>query len=77
MTTNTLPELPVRHLHQRGHRRIHRPAAAQQRHKIDVVVPASSIRMENGNLSVSGLEPIITDDGVTSIDSSYWTASPG
>mgnify|MGYP000897096456 CR=1 FL=1 len=75
MTTNTLPELPVRHLRNAGIAEFIGLLQLQQRHKIDVVVPASSIRMENGNLSVSGLEPIITDDGVTSIDGSYWTAS--
>ena len=36
----------------------------QQAHKLDVIVPASSLEMVGGMLAVGGLEPIITADGV-------------
>lgn len=75
MTTNTLPYLPTQQLRNAPIDRFINLLQLQRRHKVDIVAPASSIRMENGNLSISGLEPVITDDGVTSIDGSYWTAS--
>lgn len=37
----------------------------QQGRKIDVVVSPSDVRAESGNLRVSGVEPILTPDGVT------------
>ncbi len=38
---------------------------------LDVVASASAIRSERGDLVISGTEPILTDDGVTSADGRY------
>jgi hypothetical protein len=42
-----------------------------QSRKIDVVIPASKVRANRGNLIVEGAEKQITDDGVTSVDGIY------
>lgn len=43
----------------------------QHTRKIDVVAPAAAIRSVEGVLTVTGTEPIITEDGVTDADGSY------
>ena len=43
----------------------------QQGRKIDVVVPASKLRSENGHLVIEGADPIIEDDGVTDPNGAY------
>jgi hypothetical protein len=43
----------------------------QQARKLDMVVPASKIRMRDGNLVVKGSEAVITEDGVTTTDGVY------
>lgn len=40
----------------------------QHARKIDVVAPASSIKAEEGLIRVKGVEPMLTDDGVTNVD---------
>lgn len=44
---------------------------SQHARKLDVVAPASSLRVRNGTLTVKGSEPQITDDGVTTMDGQY------
>lgn len=39
--------------------------------KLDVVVPATSIRSKDGQLIVTGAEQQITEDGVTTVDGTY------
>lgn len=39
--------------------------------KIDVVAPASQFSMRDGNLQIKGVQPILTDEGVTMADGSY------
>lgn len=43
----------------------------QHRQKVDLVGPLSRAEYRNGNLVVGGLEPLITDDGVTAINGLY------
>ncbi|MFJ4748877.1 DUF932 domain-containing protein [Streptomyces albogriseolus] len=43
----------------------------QQRHKLDVIAPASSLRLREGNMHVQGMESLITEDGVTEVDGIY------
>lgn len=43
----------------------------QQARKIDVVAPASAIRMDGGLLKVKGTEPVLTADGVTMSEGTY------
>lgn len=43
----------------------------QHARKVDVVAPASAIRSENGVLIVKGTEPVLTEDGVTTVDGHY------
>jgi hypothetical protein len=39
--------------------------------KIDLVAPASAIRAVDGNLTVTGMEPVLTPTGVTQADGAY------
>lgn len=43
----------------------------QHARKLDVVAPATAIRAVNGRLTVTGTDPLITEDGVTSSDGTY------
>lgn len=43
----------------------------QRGRALDIVAPAGALRATAGNLVVSGAEPILTDDGVTSSDGTY------
>ncbi|MET8573003.1 DUF932 domain-containing protein [Streptomyces sp. NPDC004783] len=43
----------------------------QQRHKLDVIAPASALRLREGNVHVQGVESLITEDGVTEVDGVY------
>ncbi|MEJ8654939.1 DUF932 domain-containing protein [Streptomyces sp. MS1.AVA.4] len=43
----------------------------QQNRKLDVVAPASALRLREGNVHVSGVESLITEDGVTDVDGIY------
>lgn len=43
----------------------------QHARKLDVVAPASQIRAWGGDLTVTGSEAVLTDDGVTSADGRY------
>lgn len=43
----------------------------QQVHKVDMVVPASQMKAEEGLIVVRGVEPVIDDDGVTQADGHY------
>ncbi|WP_409240507.1 DUF932 domain-containing protein [Streptomyces sp. PA5.6] len=42
-----------------------------QRRKLDVIAPASALRMREGNVHVEGVESQITDSGVTVVDGIY------
>lgn len=42
-----------------------------QRRKLDVIAPASALRMREGNVHVEGVESQITADGVTDVDGIY------
>ncbi|MER5960672.1 DUF932 domain-containing protein [Streptomyces sp. NPDC001893] len=42
-----------------------------QRRKLDVIAPASALRMREGNVHVEGVESQITWDGVTDVDGIY------
>ncbi|MEU3735421.1 DUF932 domain-containing protein [Streptomyces sp. NPDC033538] len=43
----------------------------QQRQKLDVIAPASALRLREGNVHVEGVESLITEDGVTEVDGIY------
>ncbi|MFE9559448.1 DUF932 domain-containing protein [Streptomyces sp. NPDC006692] len=43
----------------------------QQGRKVDIVTPASALGVQDGNLTVRGVEPIIDEDGVTDPNGSY------
>lgn len=43
----------------------------QHTRKVDVVAPATSLRAVDGQLRITGTEPVITDDGVTTGDGVY------
>lgn len=43
----------------------------QRARALDVVAPAAAVRAEGGNLVLTGTEPVLTDDGVTSTDGTY------
>lgn len=40
----------------------------QQGRKVDVIAPATKFHFQNGLLAVSGVEPVLSDDGVTAVD---------
>ncbi len=43
----------------------------QKAHKLDVVVPATSLKSHKGLVAVKGAEPVLTDDGVTMTNGIY------
>lgn len=43
----------------------------RQARKIDLVVPGSQLRFEDGELVISGLDPILEDDGLTDPNGTY------
>ncbi|MFI7012624.1 DUF932 domain-containing protein [Streptomyces sp. NPDC050145] len=43
----------------------------QNRRKLDVIAPASALRLHDGMLHVSGVESMLTEDGVTQVDGIY------
>jgi len=43
----------------------------QRTRAVDVVVPAKRLRATLGAIQIEGVEPVVTDDGVTNVDGSY------
>lgn len=43
----------------------------QQAHKVDLVTPAAALRAEDGMITITGAEPLITADGVLTVDGPY------
>lgn len=43
----------------------------QHRQKVDLVVPAHRLRLQEGNLLISGRDPVMDDNGVTDINGMY------
>lgn len=43
----------------------------QQVRKLDIVAPATRIESRNGVLHIAGAEPLLTDDGVSTVDGMY------
>ncbi|MFF6953789.1 DUF932 domain-containing protein [Streptomyces iakyrus] len=43
----------------------------EERHKLDVIVSGSALRMHEGNLHVEGVERLISEEGVTDVDGVY------
>lgn len=43
----------------------------QQTRKVDIVIPAANLRADKGRITVSGADPMLTDDGVTDINGHY------
>jgi hypothetical protein len=43
----------------------------QRAQKVDLVVPASSVRLHQGNLVIAGREAVMNEDGVTDINGEY------
>src|ERR1700689_3281977 len=43
----------------------------QQAHKLDIVEPATSMKTKDGMLVVKNSEPVLTDDGVTTVNGTY------
>ena len=76
MSVSTLPQLPA--LTQRGGDAISVVKLLQDQHarKLDLVVPASTLRFNQGNLELAGLEPMLADDGVLDPSGAYRTVGP-
>lgn len=43
----------------------------QAAHKIDVVAPSAALRSTDGYLHIAGIEPVLSDEGVTMVDGIY------
>ena len=71
MNAITLPPVPARTLRNAQLSDLIPLLQQQHRQKVDVVVPLSQLRLNGGALEVAGLEPVITDDGVTEISGLY------
>lgn len=67
----TLPPVPARTLQRAGLGDLFALVQTQHRQKVDVIVPVSSLRTVGSALNVQGLEPVITEDGVTEISGLY------
>lgn len=48
-----------------------RTLEAQQTTKVDMVTPAAALTAQNGTITVNGLPPILTPNGVTAADGAY------
>jgi hypothetical protein len=44
---------------------------AQQRQKLDIVVPATTLHMDDGHLVLAGLDPVLNEDGFTDVNGGY------
>jgi hypothetical protein len=43
----------------------------QRSHSLDVIAPAETLRFKDGNLILSGLDPVLLDDGVAEVNGTY------
>lgn len=72
MTTPTLPPVPVRSIRAAGPRELANATRAIDAARIDLVVPRAQLHINPlGFAELAGLEPIITDSGVTDINGAY------
>lgn len=71
MTTTALPPVPARSLRNADIQDLVALLQTQDRQKLDIVVPASSLRLNGGSLELAGLDPIINDAGVTDVSGLY------
>lgn len=71
MTASTLPLLPERRLRHAGIGDLAQVLQAQRRQTVDLVVPASSIVVRDGNLEVATAPASLTEDGVLDPNGSY------
>lgn len=67
----TLPPVPARSLRHADLKDLFALLQVQHRQKVDVIVPVSTLHTSGGALMVGGLEPVITEDGVTEISGLY------
>lgn len=67
----TLPPVPARTLSRAGLADMIPLLQQQQAQKIDIVVPASTLRSNGGALEIAGIEPVLTEDGVTELSGLY------
>lgn len=70
---STATPLPERELRNADLQTLVGVLRAQHAQKIDVVAPASQLRMDEGRLVLTGLEPQMSDDGVTDVNGGYST----
>ena len=73
MTTAILPghDLPERTLRNADIQSLIELLQQQERHKLDVVVPASTIRFNGGNLELAGVDPVLTESGFFEVAGAY------
>ena len=72
MNTTTLPPVPPRSIRNAGHRELVDLLRQQFRQRVDLVVPRPALRMsDDGSFELAGIEPVVSDDGVTDVNGSY------
>lgn len=71
-TPTTLPPLPPRSIRNAGPRDLVDLLQTQHRQKLDIVVPRAQLGLTDlGHMSIAGLAPVLSDDGVTDVNGSY------
>jgi hypothetical protein len=71
MTATVMPALPTRQLRNASLQDLVAVLQQQRRQSVDLVVPASSIVTRDGNLQLTDVPAIITDDGVLDPSGAY------
>ncbi|URM86493.1 hypothetical protein PBI_HILLTOPFARM_51 [Mycobacterium phage Hilltopfarm] len=69
--TTPLPPVPTRTLRGAGIEQLVNLLQLQHRHKIDVVVPVTTLAMRNGLLQFPMLDPVVDAEGVTNVAGQY------
>ena len=76
MTTNLLP-LPTRTLRNADVADLARVLGTQDRQTIDLVSSTSKLSVTNGSLNITGVEPVLSENGVTDPNGSYRFTTTG
>jgi len=69
--TTTLPPVPARSLRHANLADLITLLQQQHRQKIDIVVPVSSLHLHDGSLEIAGIDPLVTEGGVTDLSGLY------
>lgn len=71
MSSTTLPPVPQSRLRTADLNELVTLLQQQHRQKVDLVVPASTVRLNGGKLELAGIDTILSEEGVTDVNGAY------